>query len=278
MVGQARAPLAATAVGEARAETAMRVEDVRVWAGAEELLHGITAGFPLHSVTAIVGPTGCGKTTLLRSLNRLHDSSPGMRVSGRVLLHGRDVYREAGVRELRRRVGMLFQRPNPFPVSILENVTIGPRVHGLASRGRLRDLAESLLGEVGLWHDVKDRLKRSPFELSGGQQQLLCLARALSVAPEVLLLDEPTSALDPNTTAHIERLVGRLRDRISVIVVSHNLAQVRRIADFVLFLTAGRAVEFADARTFFEDPADERSRRYVAGEVASARDRAGGNA
>ncbi len=261
-------PTSMTAAGEATA--AMSVEDVRVQAGSKELLHGITAGFPEREITAIIGPTGCGKTTLLRTLNRLHDLT-GMSVSGQVWLGHRDIYADFGnVRELRRRVGMLFQRPNPFPQTILENLSVGPRIHGLAPRGRLKDLAEERLREVGLWEAVKDRLKSSPFNLSGGQQQLLCMARALSVSPDVLLLDEPTSSLDPNTTAHIEQLIVKLRERITVIMVSHNIGQVGRIADNVLFLLAGSGVEFADKRTFFDHPADARSREYVAGEVARA--------
>ncbi len=202
----------------------MAVRGLRVRAGDRELLRGIDAEFASRSVTAVVGPTGCGKTTLIRTLSRLHDGDGSIRVQGRVELEGRDVYREIeDVRELRRRVGMLFQRPNPFPCSIIENVTIGPRVHGLAPRRRLRELGERLLHEVGLWPAVRDRLGDSPFSLSGGQQQLLCLARALSVGPEVLLLDEPMSSLDPHTTGQIEDPIRRLSDRMTVIVVSHNL-------------------------------------------------------
>jgi phosphate transport system ATP-binding protein len=247
----------------------MSVDDLRVTAGKKPLLRGIDADFPVRAVTAIIGPTGCGKTTLLRTLNRMHDDSADLAVSGRVLLDGHDVYTEIrAVRELRRRVGMLFQRPNPFPQSILENLTVGPRVHGLAPRSRLRELAEERLREVRLWDAVKDRLKGSPFSLSGGQQQLLCLARALSVSPDVLLLDEPTSSLDPITTGHIEDLIRELRSRVTVIMVSHNLGQVARVADHVLFLLAGERVELADRKTFFENPTDARSREYIAGEMA----------
>ncbi len=249
----------------------MAVQGLWVRAGERELLRGIDAEFPPRSVTAIVGPTGCGKTTLIRTLNRLHDEDGGIRVEGRVELDGRDIYREIGdVRELRRRVGMLFQRPNPFPRSIIENVTIGPQVHGLVPRRQLRELGERLLQEVGLWPAVKDRLGDSPFSLSGGQQQLLCLARALSVRPEVLLLDEPTSSLDPRTTSQIEDLIRRLCDRVTVIMVSHNLGQVSRLANRVLFLLDGERVEFTDRATFFERPSDPRSRRYVAGEAGWA--------
>jgi phosphate transport system ATP-binding protein len=250
---------------------AIAVEDLHVTAGGRELLHGVSAEFPRHAVTAIIGPTGCGKTTLLRCLNRMHDATPDVAVRGRVLLGDMDVYRDgAGVRELRRQVGMVFQRPNPFPQSILENLVVGPRVHGLVRRSRLQDLAEERLREVGLWEAVRDRLKSSPFSLSGGQQQLLCLARALSVEPAVLLLDEPTSSLDPATTAQIEHLIARLKRRVTVVIVSHNLGQVRRVADRVLFLLAGERVELSDAAAFFERPADERSRSYIGAEVGAA--------
>ncbi|MFZ0217814.1 MAG: phosphate ABC transporter ATP-binding protein [Candidatus Dormiibacterota bacterium] len=251
---------------------AMSVEGLRVSAGGRELLHGIEAQFPSEQVTAIIGPTGCGKTTLLRALNRLHDETPGIGVSGgSVRLGTRDIYREVeGVRELRRRVGMVFQRPNPFPQNILDNITIGPRVHGLAPRHKLKELAEERLQQVGLWNAVKDRLRSSPFSLSGGQQQLLCFARALAVQPDVLLLDEPTSSLDPATTTNIERLITRLRNEVTVIMVSHNLGQVRRVANNVLFLLAGERVEFSDAAKFFADPSDARSRDYIAEEVGKA--------
>ncbi|HYZ00943.1 MAG TPA: phosphate ABC transporter ATP-binding protein [Candidatus Binatia bacterium] len=248
---------------------AMAVEELRVRAGTKELLHGVSADFPSNRVTAIIGPTGCGKTTLLRALNRLHETAAGISVSGGVRLGDRDIYTQVqGVRELRRRVGMVFQRPNPFPLSILENLTVGPRVHGLARRSHLKDLAEQKLTEVGLWDAVKDRLHTSPFSLSGGQQQLLCFARALSVQPEVLLLDEPTSSLDPATSGNIEQLIKGLHKDLTVIMVSHNLGQVRRVANHVLFLLAGERVEFTDVDTFFEAPADDRTRTYIAGEVA----------
>ena len=269
---QASTSAVALRAGTSRNGTAgMATHDLRVRAGDRELLHGIDVEFPKRAISAIIGPTGCGKTTLLRTLNRLHDGTSGMSVSGRVLLGERDVYRDfPNARDLRRRVGMLFQRPNPFPQTIQENLSIGPRIHRLVSRSRLHETVEAKLQEVGLWDAVKDRLRSSPFQLSGGQQQLLCLARALSVEPEVLLLDEPTSSLDPNTTAHIEQLMVKLRERMTVIMVSHNIGQVGRVADHVLFLLAGERVEFADKRTFFDQPADVRSREYVAGEVARA--------
>ncbi len=255
-------------VGPASAESGVDVRNLRVFYKENELLHGVSYSFRRNAVSAIVGPTGCGKTTLLRSINRLHDSTPGMRVTGSVTIGGEEVYgRGVGVRSLRRKVGMLFQRANPFPQSIADNVSLAPRAHGMVSRHQVAALVEQHLTLVGLWDAVKDRLDRSPFNLSGGQQQLLCLARTLALSPEVLLLDEPTSALDPDTTEHIERLITQLSERVTVLIVTHNLAQANRIADDVLFLMAGSVVEFAPAQTFFENPADERSRAYINGRI-----------
>lgn len=225
--------------------------------------------FAPQRVTALIGPSGSGKTTLLRCLNGLHATVPGATVTGKVLLDDVPIYdRNVDLVQVRRQVGMVFQRPNPFPLSILENLTVGPRVHGLARRSHLKDLAEQKLTEVGLWDAVKDRLNTSPFSLSGGQQQLLCFARALSVQPEVLLLDEPTSSLDPVTSGNIEHLIRGLHKELTVIMVSHNLGQVRRVANHVLFLMAGERVEFTDVDSFFEAPADPRTRTYIAGEMA----------
>ena len=254
--------------GAASAESGVDVRDLRVLYRESELLHGVSYSFRPNAVSAIVGPTGCGKTTLLRSINRLHDSTPGMRVTGSVTIGGEEVYgRGVGVRGLRRKVGMLFQRANPFPQSIADNVSLAPRAHGMVRRHQVAALVEQHLTLVGLWDAVKDRLDRSPFHLSGGQQQLLCLARTLALSPEVLLLDEPTSALDPDTTEHIEGLVKQLSERVTVLIVTHNLAQANRIADDVLFLMAGSVVEFAPAQTFFQNPADERSRAYITGRI-----------
>ncbi|MBV8195323.1 MAG: phosphate ABC transporter ATP-binding protein [Candidatus Dormibacteraeota bacterium] len=224
--------------------------------------------FPHSRVTAIVGPTGCGKTTLLRAINRMHDHTAGMHVDGDISIGDMEVYSPTiNLRDLRRRVGMLFQRANPFPQSIEDNVSLAPRAHGLVSRSAVDDLVEQRLVEVGLWHAVKDRLGHSPFTLSGGQQQLLCLARTLALAPEVLLLDEPTSALDPGTTEHIELLLKRLSERMTILIVTHNLSQALRISDEVVFLMAGKLVEHATANKFFHDAADERSREYVSGRI-----------
>jgi len=244
------------------------VKDLTVRYRDTVLLNSIGVTFQPRRVTAIVGPTGCGKTTLLRAINRMHDHVSGMRVDGSVVVEGVDIYgSDVNVREVRRRVGMLFQRPNPFPRSIAENVGLAPRAHGLANRHNVHGLIEEQLTRVGLWEAVSNRLHGSPFSLSGGQQQLLCLARTLALSPDVILLDEPTSALDPDTTERIEALMRQLSEQMTVLIVTHNLAQASRISDDVLFLMKGNVVEAASARTFFHDPADERSRAYVSGRI-----------
>ncbi|HXZ98993.1 MAG TPA: phosphate ABC transporter ATP-binding protein [Candidatus Binatia bacterium] len=258
----------AGAVAEEGVSQGVSAQNLMVRFGDRVLLDDITVEFRANRVTAIVGPTGCGKTTLLRAINRMHDHVTGMRVSGSVVVNGEDVYGpDINVREVRRRVGMLFQRPNPFPRSIAENVGLAPRAHGMASRHSVHELVREQLTLVGLWDAVSDRLHSSPFGLSGGQQQLLCLARALALSPDVLLLDEPTSALDPDTTERIESLMRGLSERMTVLIVTHNLAQASRISDDVLFLMKGKVVESTSARTFFHDPADERSRAYVSGRI-----------
>ncbi|HVB13571.1 MAG TPA: phosphate ABC transporter ATP-binding protein [Candidatus Dormibacteraeota bacterium] len=244
----------------------LSVDDLFVQFGDRRVLKGVSAEFAPRKVTAMLGPTGCGKTTLLRCLNRLHDNRPGFRFDGRILLDGADIYRRSSdIRELRRRVGMLFQRPNPFPQSIAENVSLGARVHGLWARQEIPERTEHVLRRVGLWDAVSDRLKSTPFTLSGGQQQLLCLARALAVEPDVLLLDEPTSSLDPRSTDRIEELISQLKQHMTVVFVTHNVQQAARCADQILFMLEGEVVEFADKDKFFASPADARSRAYVEG-------------
>ncbi|HUY57281.1 MAG TPA: phosphate ABC transporter ATP-binding protein [Candidatus Micrarchaeaceae archaeon] len=245
---------------------ALSVDDLFVQFGDRRVLKGVSANFVPGRVTAMLGPTGCGKTTLLRCLNRLHDNRPGFKYDGRILLDGADIYRRSSdIRDLRRRVGMLFQRPNPFPQSIAENVSLGARVHGLWARRETSERIEEVLLRVGLWDAVKDRLNSTPFMLSGGQQQLLCLARALAVQPDVLLLDEPTSSLDPRSTDRIEELIGQLKEHMTVVFVTHNVQQAARCADQILFMLDGAVVEFAAKDEFFSNPADARSRAYVEG-------------
>ncbi len=250
----------------ASADTSLQAVDLTLSFGQRAVLSDITTNVQRGAITALIGPTGSGKSTLLRTFNRMNDNVTGYRHDGDVLLDGRSIW-HPGVElmSLRRRVGMLFQRPNPFPMSIMDNVVAGVRAHKMASRGKMREIAQQRLTEVGLWDAVKNRLKDSPFRLSGGQQQLLCLARALAVDPEVLLLDEPTSSLDPIATESIEALIGTLTPKITVVIVTHNLAQARRVADSTIFLYQGRMVEHGDTEQVFEHPAHEETAHYVGG-------------
>ena len=247
-------------------DAVIRAEHLTLSFGPRAILTDINVEVQRGAVTALIGPTGSGKTTLLRTFNRMNDKVSTYGHKGDVLLDGLSIW-HAGVElmALRRKVGMLFQRPNPFPMSIMDNVTAGARAHRMASKAGLRAIAEQRLTEVGLWGAVSDRLKDSPFRLSGGQQQLLCLARALAISPDVLLLDEPTSSLDPVATESIEALIRTLIPQITVVIVTHNLAQARRIADRTIFLNAGRLVETGDTEQLFEHPAHEETARYVNG-------------
>jgi phosphate transport system ATP-binding protein len=246
--------------------TVISAVDLTLSFGQRAILSDVSTEIRRGMVTALIGPTGSGKSTLLRTFNRMNDKVTGYRHAGDVLLDGRSIW-SPGVElmTLRRKVGMLFQRPNPFPMSIMENVTAGTRAHKMVARSGLRDVAQQHLTEVGLWDAVKDRLKDSPFRLSGGQQQLLCLARALAVKPDVLLLDEPTSALDPNATESIEGLIRTLVPGLTVVIVTHNLAQAVRVADRTMFLYQGRLVEHGETKQVFENPTHEETARYVAG-------------
>lgn len=230
--------------------------------GAKTVLDGVDLKFPGHAVTALLGPTGSGKTTFLRTLNRLNDKVTGFRYSGDVLLRGESIFDGRDLMEFRRSVGMLFQRPNPFPMSIRDNVVAGVRAHKMVPRKEFKDVAEEMLRLVGLWDAVKDRLGDSPFRLSGGQQQLLCTARALAVNPDVLLLDEPTSSLDPATTEKIEALIRSLTDRLTVVMVTHNLAQAAHVADRTAFFFEGRLVEEGPTAQLFSSPKHEETVRY----------------
>jgi phosphate transport system ATP-binding protein len=245
---------------------ALRAIDLTLSFGQRAILSNVSANIQRGAVTALIGPTGSGKTTLLRTFNRMNDKVSGYRHAGDVLLDGRSIWSPAvELMSLRRKVGMLFQRPNPFPMSIMDNVVAGVKAHRIASRTGLRSIAQERLQEVGLWDAVSDRLKDSPFRLSGGQQQLLCLARALAISPDVLLLDEPTSSLDPVTTESIEALIRALVPRLTVVIVTHNLAQATRVSDRTMFLNKGRLVEHGETKQIFENPAEEETARYVGG-------------
>ena len=245
---------------------ALSAVDLTLGFGERAILSGVSAEIRRGAVTALIGPTGSGKTTLLRTFNRMNDKVSGYRHAGDVLLDGRSIW-HPGVElmSLRRKVGMLFQWPNPFPMSIMDNVVAGVKAHRMAGRHGLKAIAEERLAEVGLWDAVADRLKDSPFRLSGGQQQLLCLARALAIGPDVLLLDEPTSSLDPNATESIEALIRNLAPALTVVIVTHNLAQARRVSDRTIFLYNGRLVEHGETRQVFENPAEVETERYVSG-------------
>jgi phosphate transport system ATP-binding protein len=243
-----------------------RIVDLTLSFGERAILSDLSTDVQPGVVTALIGPTGSGKTTLLRTLNRMNDKVTGYRHAGDVLLGRQSIWHPSvELKSLRRRVGMLFQRPNPFPMSILDNVVAGARAHRLAGRKELQEIARHRLTEVGLWDAVADRLSDSPFRLSGGQQQLLCLARALTVNPEVLLLDEPTSSLDPVATESIEALIRTLVPSLTIVIVTHNLAQARRVSDRTMFLYQGHLVEHGETTQVFENPAQEETAHYIAG-------------
>ena len=248
-------------------EIKFQAEGVSAWFGAKQVLHGVDLAIPRGGVTAIIGPSGCGKSTFIRCLNRMHELVRTARVEGRILLDGADVYAPTvDPVLLRRRVGMVFQRPNPFPfLSIRDNVLAGLRFTGALDRSRIDQVLEESLGAAALWEEVRDRLDEPGGGLSGGQQQRLCIARALAVAPEVLLMDEPCSALDPVATARIEDLIHSLRDRYTVVIVTHNMQQAARVSDRTAFFLMGELVELAETRRLFTSPADRRTEDYISG-------------
>jgi len=240
------------------------VEDLHFWFGDFHCLKGINLKIPENRVTAVMGPSGCGKSTFLRCLNRMNDLLPNTKLKGRVFLDGKDIYTDdVDPSELRRRVGMVFQKPNPLPKSIFENVAYGLRIHGI--KKGIEERVEKALRDAALWDEVKDKLHRSAFELSGGQQQRLCIARCLALEPEVLLLDEPASALDPISTAKLEELLSQLKDRYTIVIVTHNLQQAARVSDFTAFMYLGEVVEFGPTGDLFTRPKDSRTERYLTG-------------
>jgi phosphate transport system ATP-binding protein len=245
----------------------MVTRDLRVAFGRNEAVRGVDMEIEPRSVTAIIGPSGCGKTTFLRALNRMHDFSPGAKVTGSVLLGDHDIYANGmNPVELRTRVGMVFQRPNPFPtMSIRDNLTFAPKRHGLARGAALEALVERVLRQAALWHEVKDRLHHAATSLSGGQQQRLCIARALAVTPEVLLMDEPASALDPSATQRIEELIHELKEEYTIVIVTHNMQQAARVSDRTAFFYMGSLVEFGDTDDLFTNPREERTEAYITG-------------
>ncbi len=246
----------------------VEVKDLDLYYGQHQALKKVSLTFYANQVTAIIGPSGCGKSTLLRCLNRMNDTIPGIRVEGRVALDGTDIYgRRQDLTRLRKSVGMVFQRPNVFPLSILDNVAYGPKVHGLKDRARLSEIVERSLAAVGLWGEVRERLNVSALELSLGNRQLLCLARLVAVEPEVILLDEPASALDPISTLRIEELMRELQKEYTIIIVTHNMQQAARASDRTAFMLSGELVEYGETRQIFTNPRDTRTERYVTGKL-----------
>ena len=241
------------------------INDLNLYYGDFHALKSINLNLPKNEITAFIGPSGCGKSTLLKSLNRMNDLVEGCRITGEVLLDGTSVYGGMDVNLLRRRVGMVFQKPNPFPMSIYDNIAYGPRTHGVRSKVKLDDIVERSLRSAAIWDEAKDRLKKSALGMSGGQQQRLCIARALAVEPEVLLMDEPTSALDPISTSKIEDLVVELKKDYTIVIVTHNMQQAARISDKTAFFLLGEVIEFGDTETIFSVPEDKRTEDYITG-------------
>ena len=241
------------------------IKNLHLHYGDFHALKGIDMQIPENKVTAFIGPSGCGKSTFLKTLNRMNDLVEGCKIDGTVLLDGKNVYGDIEVNELRRRVGMVFQKPNPFPMSIYDNIAYGPRTHGIKAKSKLDEIVERSLKQAAIWDETKDRLKKSALGMSGGQQQRHCIARALAVEPEVLLMDEPTSALDPISTSKIEDLVWELKDKYTIIMVTHNMQQAARVSDKTAFFLLGEAVEFDDTQKIFSKPKDKRTEDYITG-------------
>ena len=247
-------------------DTILQAKDLNLWYGQNHALHDVSIDIPAHEITAFIGPSGCGKSTFLRTLNRMNDLIPSVRITGEVNYRGQNIY-DDGVDPtwLRKQVGMVFQKANPFPMSIYDNVAYGPRTHGICSRVKLDEIVENSLRAAAIWDEVKDRLKKSALGLSGGQQQRLCIARALAVEPEVLLMDESTSALDPISTSKIEDLAVELKSKYTVIMVTHNMQQAARVSDNTAFFLLGELVEFGRTEQLFSTPEDKRTEDYITG-------------
>ena len=244
----------------------LQVKDLDLWYGAHQALHSVSMDIPEKSITGFIGPSGCGKSTFLKTLNRMNDLVPGVKIAGEVRYRGEDIYAPGtDVCRLRREIGMVFQKPNPFPMSIYDNIAYGPRTHGIRSRAKLDELVERSLRGAAIWDEVKDRLKKNALGLSGGQQQRLCIARALAVEPAVLLMDEPTSALDPISTSRIEELTMELKERYTIVIVTHNMQQAVRISDRTAFFLLGELVEYGATEQVFSAPAEKRTEDYITG-------------
>ena len=241
-------------------------KDLCLWYGENQALKNIDIAIPENSITAFIGPSGCGKSTFLKTLNRMNDLIPIVKITGDVTYNGTNIFdKTVDVNELRRDIGMVFQKPNPFPMSIYDNIAYGPRTHGITSKIKLDEIVEQALRDAAIWDEVKDRLKKNALGLSGGQQQRLCIARALAVQPKVLLMDEPTSALDPISTSRIEELVLELKDKYTIVMVTHNMQQAVRVSDYTAFFLLGELVEFGKTDNIFSQPRDQRTEDYITG-------------
>ena len=243
----------------------INVENLELFYGDNKALKGINMKIKENKVTALIGPSGCGKSTFLRTLNRMNDLIEGVRIKGEILVDGEDVYKSDDVIKLRTKVGMVFQKPNPFPMSIYDNVAYGPRIHGIKDKATLDKIVEESLRGAAIWEEVKDRLNKSALGLSGGQQQRICIARTIAMKPEVILMDEPTSALDPISTSKVEELIEELKDKFTIVIVTHNMQQAARVSDETAFFLSGEVIEFDETKTIFTNPRDKRTEDYITG-------------
>ena len=243
----------------------LTISDLNLYYGDFHALKDINLDIEANEITAFIGPSGCGKSTLLKSLNRMNDLVRNCQITGKVELDQEDVYRDLDINLLRKKVGMVFQKPNPFPMSIYDNVAFGPRTHGIHNKAQLDEIVERSLKHAAIWEEVKDRLNKSALGMSGGQQQRLCIARALAIEPDILLMDEPTSALDPISTAKIEELVIELKSKYTIVIVTHNMQQAARVSDYTAFMSMGKLIEFGDSDTLFTNPAKKQTEDYITG-------------
>ena len=242
------------------------VKDMCLWYGDHQALKNVNIEIPEKSITAFIGPSGCGKSTFLKTLNRMNDLIPGVKITGDIRYEGTDIFsKEVDVNNLRKEIGMVFQKPNPFPMSIYDNVAYGPRTHGITNKVQLDEIVEQALRDAAIWDEVRDRLKKNALGMSGGQQQRLCIARALAVQPKILLMDEPTSALDPISTSRIEELVMELKEKYTIVMVTHNMQQAVRVSDYTAFFLLGELVEFGKTDDIFSQPQDKRTEDYITG-------------
>lgn len=242
------------------------VKDMNLWYGEHHALHNISIDIPENSITALIGPSGCGKSTFLKTINRMNDLIPSVKIEGDICYQGGDIFgKDVDVNMLRKEIGMVFQKPNPIPMGIYDNVAYGPRTHGITNKAQLDEIVERALRDAAIWDEVKDRLKKNALGLSGGQQQRLCIARALAVEPKVLLMDEPTSALDPISTSRIEDLVEDLKEKYTIVMVTHNMQQALRVSDYTAFFLMGDLVEFGKTNEIFSQPMDKRTEDYITG-------------